>query len=355
MNTAGELLREEGGIWYEVVRGVPADVATLLGSVDWGTSGFRYRVLSMDQLLGNVGDVRFIVAYRDGRLIGCLGIAPRRMVTPASNLTAHFISLFAVAPGCGGRGFGWKMAETARRLLVAESNAPVLAYAYVEPLNERSSRVARRAGFEPLAQLLALLVSRTSPRERVPLVLVADLTEEQRRGLEAADRELYADHARLAPATGRMTAATHAVVEQGEVIAAAHVAFEHWSVTAMPGASGALAQYVLPRVPVLGRVVNPRNHRFLRVGAPFARPGRERTWVELVETALHQHGIHTAMILLDERSPFASRLLATGALGVLHRLGMSSEVQLIGGAHGIDGQLTRRFERPLRLCHLDGE
>ena len=82
-------------------------------------------------------------------------------------------------------------------------------------------------------------------------------------------------------------------------------------------------------LPLLSRLFNPDDFKFIAVEGLFFLPGYEQDVFLLLESILAEVGIHTAMLWLDDQSELYHFFLRSGQLGLLHHLEKPSPVKVM--------------------------
>jgi hypothetical protein len=103
----------------------------------------------------------------------------------------------------------------------------------------------------------------------------------------------------------------------------------------MPGLSGKLIMHLVPRLPVLGRLVNPDRYAFAALEALYVRPGREAALLTLLEGVLAQLGFTSALLMADVHAPPAQWLKNSGRLGIMNALKKNIFTKVMAKANGL--------------------
>ncbi|MCO6493448.1 MAG: hypothetical protein J5I98_33820 [Phaeodactylibacter sp.] len=117
--------------------------------------------------------------------------------------------------------------------------------------------------------------------------------------------------------------------EQGRIVAGAQAHQAHWSIEKLPGFVVLLLP-VIPHLPLVSRIFNPRAFRFLTFEGFFAEPGYEGRLQDLLEAILARYGYHSAIFWFDERDSFCPQLLKHNRMGLLHQFVGGFEARFMG-------------------------
>jgi len=127
-----------------------------------------------------------------------------------------------------------------------------------------------------------------------------------------------------------------------------------WRIVDMPGIGGKFIMHVLPFIPVMNRLINPDNYRFVALEAIFVKPGHAQELLKLLESVLHHFNVTSALLLLDINSPINKKLKESGKLGIMNSLKKNINTHVMIKANGIPTNLIKQFpEQPIYTSAFD--
>lgn len=302
------------GRTLRLTRGAPAEAVALLEATVWGGGGLRYRLLGLPEKLARLRDPCFAVLERAGRVESVMVLDRCVKRVGGREADAVHFAMAATVPDLRGEGLAGRVAAELRRWCEAELRRPGFAFAYVESTTEVSLRISDAIGHALERELALVLVSRLRPR---PDPRVGPMAEAERAEVVARLDALHAG-SEFADFDRSLRAGETLVLRDAGRIAAAITAEPiRWKLEALPGAWGALALGLLPRLPRSRRPLDPENLHAVRFAAPLVEPGREAALVGLLETALAREGAKIGLLMMDAESEALGRIRAHGRLGPL--------------------------------------
>jgi hypothetical protein len=117
--------------------------------------------------------------------------------------------------------------------------------------------------------------------------------------------------------------------EQGEIVAGCQYHRVHWAINKMPGFMGKIIMNVLPRLPLINKLFNPKRFEFLALEGLYFKPGHEKTLLRLYEGLLHREKINSALFWMGENCPHRKKILDHGKLGLLNSFVKDSGVYIM--------------------------
>lgn len=323
----------------------------LLQQTIYGTHGPQYSHTGQAQKVGRITNPYFFDLWLGPELVGTYCLSERLVQTPAGLVPGYYGRYLAVAAAHRGHGYGHQLKQAAVRYIERTRPQPQVFYSYIEDANARSLRISAEAGFQPLAQFEALAFGRLYPR---PDARVGRLAAAELPAMRARLAAAYAGYS-LVQFDHFYDQQNYFVLrEKGEIIAGVQANPVRWRIVAMPGLSGRLLLRVLPRVPVLRRLINPANHAFAALEALYVQPGREPELLGLLESVLAHFGYTSALVMLDTTSPLHTYLKSSGKLGLLQAIKQPTYSQVLVKGNGLSlNQLKHAPTQPLYASAFD--
>jgi hypothetical protein len=304
----------ERGETIQLTRAPTPEAIQILSRTVWGSHDLRYRILDIDAKLGQLRDAYFFCLSVDDHLASVCVLDRCEKRVLGRSFDAFHCVMAATDESFRDRGCASLLLGHIRTFCERTLRSPGLAFAYIEASTKFSLRLSGRVGHAVEAEMPLVLFSRMMPRAalRVRTAIASDRDE-----LVEKLNALYEDHDFTDFEASVRPERTLVICENDRITAAAQFEVLHWSVASLPGISGSLLLRLLPLIPGLKRVLNPRDLRFIRVGNVLVEPGCEGQLVSLLETGLARHRVVLALIAMDCRSPVLARILAHGRLGPL--------------------------------------
>ena len=291
-----------------------ATVIALLSRTIWGGREMRYRILDLDGKLFQLRDP-YVFSLLEGQRLASVCILDRckKMVIGQPHDAFHVV-LAATDPSFRQQGLAGILLGEVRRFCEGNLKRPGLAFAFIEASTKFSLNLSERICHTVEASMPLVLFSRLRPSadDRVRPGTAKDRDE-----LVSRLSALYDGHDMTDFEASVTPQKTFILSENGKMHAAAQVEVLNWSFVSLPGVKGRLLLTLLPWVPFLKKLVNPRNLRFVRFGNVLVKPGHELHLISLLETVLARHRVALGLLVMDARSPVLEQILAFGRLGFL--------------------------------------
>lgn len=347
-----EIVHEDaGGRRIELHAAPPSGFVELLARTVWGTGAVRYAMRDAADRVQAFRGAHFVALREGAELVGTYVLAPRTLHVAGRAVPALYRTMLAVAPGRARDGLGLLLAREVRAHFLGRAAGPLVLYGFVEAENAASLAVTRRAGHERWGSFVAAPFTRWSPHDdaRVEPLGSADVDALAGALQEAHRGELAGDFRRALAA-----APCFGIRDRGRLVAAAQVIEHRWRLDSLSGWSGRFARGVLPRLPGVGRLLDPDDLRFAFLGSLHAVPGAERDLVRLLEAILARRRLSAGMIYLQPRGATAAALARGGGMGLLHAMGVRPRVEVLVSTTGLDpDEVNDLRTRPFQPSILD--
>ena len=121
--------------------------------------------------------------------------------------------------------------------------------------------------------------------------------------------------------------------QYGEIVAGVQANLVKWVIEEIPGTMGKVTQYIVPHLPLLRRLFNPKDYRFVSFEAVYCKPGHEKQLAQLFESVLASFGVYTGMSWFDVKCPLAKRITDHADLGFLSKIQKSPPANVVAEYH----------------------
>jgi hypothetical protein len=322
-------------------------VVQLIAETIWGTpGGMRYRHFNTPEKIHRLHDPWFLYLEKDGEAMAALCLDRR----PVDGLEAYYIRYFSFAEGLRRKGseqaegdvpasrgqgafkrFSLGFFDKPAPLLEAAGTPKAIFYAYVEMENARSRDMVKQMGLSECGQFSTRVFTRLFPKRQKQ---VRRARKDEQAHLSAEVAKAYQGHAFYTD-HGLFQGDNYFVLEEnGAVVAGLQAHPIYWEVVEIPGLSGKFIMGTLPWIPLLSRLFNPRNFRFLAIEGMFCLPGKEYALQRLLEGVLAEMKMYTALIWMSRESPMHSTVKANVQMGILQRFKKDVPVTLVMRNYG---------------------
>ncbi len=342
MNKERELLFEEDGYQMYKEYKMGDEFFEIMEQVSFGTSQTLYHHYYSREHLSHIPDPYFFTVRREGRLQSVVTFCGRRIRSLGQEDHGIYIRYFAAAPEIQGKGLVGRFSKMVMKWAVDHEDRQAAFHASIEARNARVRKVIRSVGFSELATVRTVGFSRFFPK---PDKAVRPLDREEFDAFLPRLASFYAGHAFWTSDNLFLDNDYFILEESGRIIAGVQAHRGRWSVDRLPGPVGMLLP-AIPYIPLINRIFNPRDFRFLTFEGFYVEPGREGRIQNLLETLLARYGCHSALLWFDERDPFYRRLLDKNDMGLLHKFVGDSNATFIINLKGFSAEAEARLKEP---------
>jgi hypothetical protein len=142
--------------------------------------------------------------------------------------------------------------------------------------------------------------------------------------------------------------------ENGEIVAGCQFHRVHWVINRMGGFMGKIIMNVVPLVPLLNKLFNPKRFEFLAFEGIYSKPGYEHRLMGLFEGLLAKQKLKSAMFWMGETCPLRKRILEKGKTGLLHSFIKDSDAFIMASFHDLsEAEISDIKSRPLFASAFD--
>lgn len=310
-----QLLYSEGD--YKVYRepGVNPEAIEFLLHTEIGSTGPVYAHLDKEEHIMHLSNPTLFSLKKDKKLLGMAVFCNVTVLLRQIPITCHYIRYFSASGEIRGKGLMKKFGERAMTLIREKETRKTIFYASVEKKNYSSFKVVSNAGYKPIRQVDTVGFSRFFPRSK-PCIKKAD-TPEAKEKILALLKEYYKNHSLVQFEKIFFNNDFYFIEENGEILAGCQIHRIHWKILNMPGLSGKVILKVVPHLPLIHRVFNPKKFDFLALEGIYFKPGGVKHFYALLEGLLHREGLNTALFWLDSQCPIYQQLKDYGRFGFI--------------------------------------
>jgi len=316
------------------------EIVNLLKRTVYGTHGPRYQHTGQEAKINHIQNPFFFQLFREERVIGTYCLSQRLVKTPTGEALSFYGRYFAIAPDFMGQGYGSLLKKEAIAYVARVVAPPFLFYSYIEETNQRSLEISKKDQYQHTGSLEAILFSRLYPKQDARF---SRLTPDELPQMLALLRLAYQDYTFVQLDRVYHEQNYFVLKENGEIIAGLQANPVAWHILHMPGMSGKMIMQVLPHLPVLRRLINPENHRFLALEALYVKPGHEKALLTLMESTLAFFGYTSALLMLDVNCPLRKTLKDSGKLGIMNALNKSIYTQVMVKSNGMSEKDIKQY------------
>jgi L-amino acid N-acyltransferase YncA len=295
------------------------EIISLLENTTLGTNGAQYRHLDTRQRIQEADQPLFLSLERHEKVLGNVTFCRR-----GPSWYIRYFAFDTAIQTSNNRKRENKGSSVLKKQLstffdeVLEDNsfgAVDSLYAYIEPRNDRSKWMSQNFGFQKIATLNTQTFSRVKPEFSSRLEMLNDTTE-----MLPLLNQTYASHRYYF--NHFLTKPPYYVLRnhQGELIAAARFTKVHWEIVRLPGKMGCLLTRLIPYIPLINRLIRPKNHHFLVPDGVVLKDHDPKVLEELFSAVLYKEKRNVILWWMDADDTLFLSLKKKVRWGLLHHV-----------------------------------
>jgi hypothetical protein len=318
----------------ETCSGADIQILHHLKNTVLGTPGrLRYQLTGIEEKLDHIPNISFMVLTRQDKLLGSVGFIQRDTYCMGKDQRAYYIRFFSInAPLRSKKLKKEKFRERNRggnivkdiSLPYTENPAKLkndfdpeeknLVYSYVESDNFRSMNFSEMMWGESIGKSKTFIFSRLRPKSTEGF---RRIRHEEKKSLRGRIQDKYDKYNLFTDENLFLNDNFFVLEKAGEIIMGAQVHPEKWRVIEMKGKMSKFMIRVMPYLPWIRNVFNPRAFRFLAIEGIWYRKGSENHFNAFFEALCHHFGMHFLLTWADTGSDLFQDMEANLDFGII--------------------------------------
>lgn len=321
------LLLNDGSfsIWKE--QGIPIEAIEFLDSISWGSDGAVYEHKNTPEHFKHITNPYLVSITEEGKILGTAVFCNPQVTVAGKPFNYYYTRYFASSPAIRGRGVIKKLAAQVMSSIRDGEKLKTIFVGFIERGNKSSYKVTESAGYHTIGTIKTVGFSRFFPKKSKKIQQV--ITEPEKQEVIALLKKFYRQHALVQFDYLFMHNNYYVIKENNEIVAGCQFHKAHWVVNKMSGFTGKIILNVVPLIPLINKLFNPKKFEFLAFEGLYFKPGKENRLHELFEGLLAQEKLKSAMFWLDEKCPYYKALINYGKLGLINKFVKGSEVYIM--------------------------
>ncbi len=319
-----EIIYNEAPYAIASYEGIPPEAIDFLDSIAWGSEGAVYEHRNTKDHIPLIYQPSLFAILEGDQIRGTAIFCNTPVTVDEQIFDCYYIRYFASSKAIRGKGVMKHLSQKVMELLSESVQKKTILYACIERKNKSSYRVVEAAGYQPVGTVKTMGFSRFFPKKSNRIHQIK--TEEGQKVMLNLLKAQYKEHALVQFNSLFIHDNYYCIKEGDEILAACQFHKAHWVVNKMKGAMGWMVMNVVPLIPVLNKVFNPKRFEFLGIEGVYVKKGHEKAFFELLEGLLAQEKLRSAMLWMGESCPIRQNIEATGSLGFMHSFVKDSDV-----------------------------
>lgn len=197
-------------------------------------------------------------------------------------------------------------------------------YAYIDYENDRSRLFSERFGFKNHTDIISRTYSRIEPKKNGNVVLINDwrFVSSLVKGAYGMDEFYHEAHLKKGPYVALRDT-------KGEITACAKFTKVHWQIKRLPGRYGSVLVRMIPYIPLLNKLINPKDHFFLVPDVVISKNNSVREIEMLFDSALQMNQVNSLIWFTDPNKKQYAQLKGRIKWGLLDKILGEKKVALV--------------------------
>ena len=347
-----KLLFTEGSYAIWRYRGIPDDAMRFLDTIEWGNEGAVYEHKNTEEHIRLLHRPTLIAIHEEEKIQGTAVFCNTPVSAGDEAYNCYYIRYFAASKEIKGKGIIKQYSRKVMEAIRSGENEKTVFFACIEKKNKGSYNVVNSAGYNNIGVMKTNGFSRFFPKKNKRIEQVN--TDEARNEVMTLLKKQYEQHALVQFNSIFLDNNYFVIRENKEVVAGCQFHRVHWVINSMPGFTGKIIMHVVPLVPLLNQLFNPRCFKFLAFEGIYFKPGYENRLMGLFEGLLAREKLKSAMFWMGENCPLRKKILDHGRLGLLHSFIKDSDAFIMASFHGLhENEIASLKSRPLFASAFD--
>ena len=322
-----KLLLRDGNFSIWIEHCISRDAIDFLDSISWGSDGAVYEHKNTPEHFKYITNPYLVFITEEEKIIGTAVFCNPQVTVAGKTFNYYYTRYFASSPLIRGKGVIKRLAIEVMSSIREGEREKTIFVGFVEKGNKSSYKVAESAGYHNIGTIKTTGFSRFFPKKSKKIRSV--IAEPEKQEVLALLKDQYSQHALVQFDYLFMHDNYYVIKENNEIVAGCQFHKAHWVINKMPGFMGKIILNVVPRIPLLNRLFNPKKFMFLAFEGICFKPGKEKQLHELFEGLLAQEKLKSALLWMDEKCPWRQALTRYGRLGLINKFVKDSDVYIM--------------------------
>ncbi|MEZ4921567.1 MAG: hypothetical protein R2780_00185 [Crocinitomicaceae bacterium] len=320
----------------------PDSVIELLSNTLIGTEGMLYQLMDTKTKIHELVDPHFLYMERNGKAIGNITICERPITLNDQKQDSLYIRYFAfdtIFQGGSEKGRSNSSFHTYFKSLFETSNFDPLDpeskksiyWAFIDPQNMRSFNMNERFGFQTIGRFHTYSFSRITPKK---ISSVERLQHHDKEEVKLLIQEFYKDFNFYSDVHLFDHDNFFVLRQKGEIVAGIQTNPVRFNIKNLPGASGKLLIKLLPVIPGMRKLINPKEHKFLATEGIFWKKGFEDKIQGLLEGTLFLTQHHSMLLWVDDQNKMLEDLNIRW--GIIQKTKKNNAINIVAKFNGFE-------------------
>lgn len=337
-------------IWKE--KGIPVEAIEFLDSISWGSEGAVYEHKNTRENFRFITNPYLISITDNEKIIGTAVFCNPLVMVAGQTFNYYYTRYFASSPVIRGKGVVKKLAIRVMSSVREGETMKTIFVGFVEKGNKSSYKVSESAGYRNIGTIKTVGFSRFFPKKAARIQQIRN--EAEKKEIIKLLKNQYRQHALVQFDYLFIHDNYFVIREKGEIVAGCQFHKAHWVINKMPGLMGKIILKIVPRLPLLNKLFNPKKFEFLAFEGLFFIPGKEKLLYELFEGLLAREKLKSALFWMGEKCPWYKAIKQYGRSGLINKFVKDSDVYIMASYQNMtDEEVFATENSPLYASGFD--
>jgi hypothetical protein len=310
-------------------------ILDLLDSIAYGSNGAIYRHQDTKDRIQMLDDPLFLTLERNDQVIANLTFCRRQVgwYIRFFGFSERFRSTGKTKKNLKNSTLKNELKQFFDQAFINDLNGLTTSkmYAYIDAENDRSELISKEFGFSIIGQLITQTFSRVHPKrsKRLRTNQAWELVREQVLKQYGEYRFLHLDQI----SKGNFYTIVN---DDNEIIGLCHAIKVHWTIDRLPGKYGKILTKLIPYIPVIRKLIKPKNHHFLAVDTVWTKQNDPVLIEELFSSILVEENLNLLIWWSDVKDPIRGNLGEKIYWGLLDKMVGRTVVNVISRQNEIE-------------------
>jgi len=350
MNKKLILQENEYSIWRH--EGIPAEAFTFLDSISWGNEGALYEHKNTAEHIRLLHQPTLVSVNEGEKMKGSAVFCNTPITAGNASYNCFYIRYFASSKEIRGKGVMKKFGIKVMQAIREDEKEKTIFFACIEKGNRASYKTVESAGYRNIGTVKTNGFSRYFPKLNSNIEQVnSAVVKNEVLGLL---KNQYQEHALTQFNSIFLNSDYYVMRKNGEIVAGCQFHKVHWVINKMPGIMGKIVMNVVPLIPILNKLFNPKRFEFLAFEGIYIKPGFENSLTDLFEGLLAKEKLKSAMYWLGKSCEVRKRILENTKTGLIHSFIKDSDVYIMAAFHDLnEKEISDVAARPIFVSGFD--
>lgn len=347
-----EILFTEDKYTIQRHQGIPKEALHFLDSIAWGNEGAIYEHRNTEEHIKLIKNPVLLAIFEGDKIRATAVFSMTTVTTNNEQFNCNYIRYFASSKEIRGKGVMKKFSIKVMELIREKEKRKTIYFACIERANKSSYKVVESAGYHPLGTVKTVGFSRFFPKKNKNISQII-LKEEKKEVLQLLEKT-YENYSLTQFDALFLNNNYFVIRENGQIVAGCQYHRAHWVINNMKGFTGKIVMNIVPLIPVLNKLFNPKKFEFLAFEGLYFKPGYEQHLYNLFEALLAKENLKSSMFWLGNTCPIRKKILEKGKLGMIHSFIKNSDVEIMASFKNIDSSKIERLKsKPIFASAFD--